>query len=225
MYSWASQRHVPANKSIHLMAACGNRHDVLLRQGRQDKSISHVNAELTAAAATTGVAFQTRINALRFVPMRCRGGHATSRHANVNEAAIVMPDCIHPDTKRGNFGVWPLAEWVRCAGNKIAEGCRRCADVLGNLCRAARQGSRLMAFATRIRCDVSIQSTREDARPHERSRVSSAPEGAGRRGQRSATLVRTLRAALPVAACGRPVPRPGHSRATDFVSARRLSGF
>jgi len=27
---------------------------------RQDKSISHVNAELVAAPATTGVAFQTR---------------------------------------------------------------------------------------------------------------------------------------------------------------------
>ena len=57
------------------------------------------------------------------------GGHFTSRPANVNEAAILMPDRIDPGTKSGHFGVWPLAEWVRCARSKIAEGCLRCGDL------------------------------------------------------------------------------------------------
>jgi hypothetical protein len=80
------------------------------------RTISHVNAELIAATATTGVASQPRINALRFLPSNCVGSHATSRHANVNEAAIIMPDRMDPSPESGHCGVWPLAESVNGAG-------------------------------------------------------------------------------------------------------------
>ena len=40
----------PANDEVRLEATFGSRRDLLLRQGRYDEPVGHVNAERTAAA-------------------------------------------------------------------------------------------------------------------------------------------------------------------------------
>jgi hypothetical protein len=46
---------ISAHQRIHLVPSGGDGANVLPRQGRKNKPIGHVNAELITAAASTGV--------------------------------------------------------------------------------------------------------------------------------------------------------------------------
>ena len=50
---------------------------------------------------------------------RCFDGDPASRHADVDEPAIAMPDRVDAGTKRRNGGVWPVSEKVSRAVRKI----------------------------------------------------------------------------------------------------------
>ena len=100
---------VSAHERIHLVASRGDTRDVLPRQGRQDKSVGHANAELVATATSAGVALEARVYALGLIPAVCLRSYPSSRHADVDKTAIVMPDRVDPSTECGNCQLGQLA--------------------------------------------------------------------------------------------------------------------
>src|SRR6516164_3608444 len=94
------------------MTARSNRGDVLLAKRRQDKPVSHVDAELVAAAASAPMTVQPRVKAVRGVSRGCSCCYPPSRHADVDEPSIPMPDRINASAEPWDFRVRPVAEPV-----------------------------------------------------------------------------------------------------------------
>jgi hypothetical protein len=74
--------------------------------------VGHVNAELVATAASAGVALEARVNALGSISADCLGGHPSSRHTDIDKAAIFMPDRVDPGTESRNLVIGPISERV-----------------------------------------------------------------------------------------------------------------
>ena len=58
------------------------------------------------------MALKPRVYPLGRIAMNCIGGYPSSRHTDVDKAAIIMPDRIDPGPKRWDSGVGPVAEQV-----------------------------------------------------------------------------------------------------------------
>ena len=94
------------------MTAKSNRGDVLSAERWQDEPVSHVDAELVTAAASSPMAVQPCVEAVRRVSRRCSCCYSPSRHADVNEPAIPVPDRVNASAEPRDFGVRPVAEPV-----------------------------------------------------------------------------------------------------------------
>jgi hypothetical protein len=91
--------YVASYERIHAVTSCGDSSDLLLRKCWQYESVRHVDAKLVATPTAARVAVQSRINAVRFVPPTRLGSYTASGHANVNKAAVLMPDRVGPGTE------------------------------------------------------------------------------------------------------------------------------
>jgi len=76
---------------------CGTSRDALASAG-----CNAVNTGGVTTAASAGVTLQARVNPLGRIPPACLGCHPASRHADVDKAAILMPDRVDPGTELGN---------------------------------------------------------------------------------------------------------------------------
>jgi hypothetical protein len=101
---------VPAHERIHFVTPRTDGCYVVLRQRRQDKPVGNINAELVSASATARVAVEARIDPLRRVPLDCPCGDPSSRHADIDQAAILVPDRVYARAKRRNGMIGPIRE-------------------------------------------------------------------------------------------------------------------
>ena len=103
----------PAELSLRLSSRLlTHRHRCPHAKGSAGQPISHVNTELITALASRGVPMLSRICAIRPVGTRLSRGRSAPRHPNVDEATIVIANCVDTSPECGNFGIGPISKGI-----------------------------------------------------------------------------------------------------------------
>jgi len=88
---------------MHLFGAALSRYQRCASELRSvEQAGGHVDAELVAAPASAGMTSEPCIEALRRVPTDRLSSYPSSRHAYIDETAVVMPDGVNARTESGN---------------------------------------------------------------------------------------------------------------------------